>query len=51
MITFLNAITIDSIEEIYAQLIEHFGDRFSDPVEATNRSTSFLSKYYFYIEE
>jgi len=51
MTTLLNAITIASVEEIYAQLIEHLGDRFSDPVEATNRATHFLTKYYILIEE
>jgi len=51
MTTLLNAITIASVEEIYAQLIEHLGDRFSDPTEATNRATGFLSKYYLKIEE
>jgi len=47
----LDAISIASIEEIYAQLIEHIGDRFSDPVEATNRATHFLTKYYLNMQE
>lgn len=37
---------IEDVEEIYAKLIEHLGDRFSDSVEATNRATDFLMKYY-----
>jgi len=51
MDTFVNAITITSVEEIYAQLIEHLSDRFSDPTEATNRATRFLAKYYLNAEE
>jgi len=46
MPAFLDAITVESVEEIYAQLIEHLGDIFSDPTEATNRATRFLTKYY-----
>jgi len=50
MTILLNAIPITRVEEIYAQLIEHFGERFFDPVEATNKATDFLSKYYFNIK-
>jgi len=50
MTTLQDMITITSVEEIYAQLIEHLGDRFSDPIEATNKATSFLTKYYLNIE-
>jgi len=50
MTTLLDMITVASVEEIYAQLIEHFGDRFSDPTEATNKATSFISKYYLNAE-
>jgi len=51
MTTFLNMLTTARVEEIYGQLIEHFGDKFSDPIEAVNRATHFLSKYYLNIEE
>jgi len=50
MTSLLDMITIASVEEIYAQLIEHLGDRFSDPIEATNKATSFLTKYYLNME-
>jgi hypothetical protein len=49
--TLLNVLTIASVEEIYAQLIEHLGERFPDPIEATNKATYFLTKFYLNIEE
>jgi hypothetical protein len=39
------------VEEIYSQLIEHLSDRLTNPVEAINKATQLLAKYYLNIEE
>jgi len=44
-------ITIDSVEGIYTQLMEHLSDRFCDPKEAINKATYVLAKYYISIDE
>ena len=51
MSTIVDMLWLLRVEEIYSQLIEHLGDRFKDPVEAINKATHLLAKYYLNIEE
>lgn len=46
-----NMITITRVEKIQSQLMEHLSDRFTEPMEAINKATHFLAKYYLNIEE
>jgi hypothetical protein len=43
-------ITIANVEEIYSQLMEHLSDRFTDHIDAINKATNFLAKYYLGME-
>ncbi len=47
----LDTMTVVSVEELYAQLMEHLNDRYTDPVEAINKATQLLAKYYLNIQE
>jgi hypothetical protein len=40
-----------SVDQIYSQLMEHFSDRFTEPIEAINKATNILAKYYLNLEE
>ena len=40
-----------SIDQTYSQLMEHLSNRFTDPVEAINKATLILAKYYLNLEE
>ena len=40
-----------SVEETYSQLIEHISDRLTNPMEAINKATHILAKYYLDLEE
>jgi len=45
----MNALSVEEVEQIYAQLAEHLADRF-DPIEAMNRATDILAKYYLGVD-
>lgn len=47
----LDASWLLSVDRVYSQLMEHFSERFIDPVEAVNKATHILAKYYLNIEE
>ena len=35
-----------SVHQVYCQMIKHFTHKFTDPVEAINKATDVLVKYY-----
>ena len=46
MATTLDISWLLSAQQVYYQMIKHFTQRFTDTVEAVNRATDILVKYY-----
>jgi hypothetical protein len=51
MSTTLDVSWLLSVDQIYSQLMEHFSDRYADPIEAVNKATHIIAKYYLTLED